>query len=63
MTTQARFRQADVTRVMKSAVQAGIPHFTITIDPVGNIVFRATEAEIARGNSMDAILWPDGRRP
>ncbi|MFX4086130.1 hypothetical protein ACKU27_13615 [Sphingobium yanoikuyae] len=61
MTTQARFTQADITRVMKSAVRAGVPHFTITIDPAGSIVFEAGQDDVARENSMDAIMWPDGR--
>jgi hypothetical protein len=63
MTTHARFTQADVTRVMKSALRAGIPHFTITIDPAGSIVFKASQEDAERENSMDAILWPGDRRP
>lgn len=62
MKNQARFKQSDLTRIMKSAMQAGIPYFTITIETSGAITFAATPELEIRKNSMDEILWPERQR-
>lgn len=52
----ARFKQNDVTKVMKSARDAGIRDFSLTIDPLGNIVFSTTKETAGKINSMDKLL-------
>lgn len=56
MNAPARFKQSDVTRVMKSAQAAGIRHFQVVIDPLGNIVFSTLKDAPAKMNSMDKLL-------
>lgn len=56
MNAPIRFKQADVTRVMKGARAAGIRDFQVTIDPLGNIVFATLKDVPPKFNSMDRIL-------
>lgn len=56
MGAHARFKQSDITRVMKSARDAGIRDFQVIIDPMGNIVFSTTKDAAGKVNSMDKLL-------
>lgn len=56
MNAPARFKQADIARVMKAAQSAGVRDFQVTIDPHGNIVFSTLKDAPAKVNSMDRLL-------
>lgn len=60
MTVAARFKEADVTRVMRGARKAGFSRVRVSIDPLGNIVADASDdpGEVApeRANPLDRLL-------
>ena len=60
MTAPARFRQEDVTRIMKGAKKAGYARVRLSFDPLGNIVVDASndveESPAFRANPLDRIL-------
>ncbi|MDG2515086.1 hypothetical protein P7B04_20590 [Sphingobium yanoikuyae] len=56
MNAPARFKQSDVSRVVKAARDAGVRDFEIEIDPNGIIRLRTLRDAPGKGNSMDKIL-------
>lgn len=61
MTAPARFKEADIKRVMAGARAAGFTRVRVGIDPNGNIVVEASNdpGEIAdRANPLDRLLRP-----
>ena len=53
MTAKARFTQADLTRLMKAAQQAGYEKFSIVIEPDGTLILK-TDAP-----AIDLEEWND----
>jgi hypothetical protein len=60
VTAPARFKQEDVTRIMRGAKKAGFSRVRLSFDPLGNIVVDASndseESPAFRPNPLDRIL-------
>lgn len=60
MTAPARFLQADITRAMKGAKEAGFSRVRIEIDPLGNMVIDASDEPMPNTlrppNPLDRLL-------
>lgn len=57
MTAAARFKQADATRALKAAVQAGLKPRGYRVEPDGSIYVDVGDATMpAHGNPLDRIL-------
>lgn len=59
MTAPANFKQADITRAMKGAKNAGYSRIQLVIDPMGNMVLNASEGvgemPPVRNNPLDRL--------
>lgn len=60
MTAPARFRQEDVTRIMRGAKKAGFSRVRLAVDPQGNILVDASDDQeenpAFKVNPLDRIL-------
>jgi hypothetical protein len=60
VTAPARFRQEDVTRIMRGARKAGFTRVRLAVDPLGNILVDASdeaeESSAFKANPLDRIL-------
>jgi hypothetical protein len=60
MTAPARIKQAEITRAMKGAKDAGFSRVRVSIDVLGNLVIDASDdpAVIVDANPLDRLLRP-----
>ncbi len=58
MSRRARFRQADLARALKAAVDAGLNPSQVVIDPSGELrlSFSTSSTQAGTGNPLDRLL-------